>query len=422
MSKAPSLKFRQLRAYSLFGLYSAASTLSGALLIWVGNSLLSTPIALGQTASPAPESPNYIAQSSTTLPTAQDLLDQARQRLQDRGELPNPTTDSNIPISPSSPQFDVYRLGPGDSLFVNLRRFPNLNNQITLDLQGNVILPLIGILNLEDMTIPQARALIDAEFNRYVINPDVSLTLVAQRPVEVTILGEVVRPGLYPLPAPDVAVALVSAGGTTGLADLRAVRVRRTLNGGGGQEVVEQNLDLFTPLNEAATLPALQLQDGDVVIVPTLTARDIETYNRSLVARSTLAQPAINVRVLNFTGNLTAIALPNGSDFLDAVTTISPSLTDANLRKIALIRFDPQQGKAVIQEFDARDALSGDFSQNPQLEDNDVIVIGRNLVARITFAFNRFTQPFRDVLGFLLFFDSIRDSADNLFRPGDNNN
>ncbi|NES73939.1 MAG: polysaccharide export protein, partial [Okeania sp. SIO2D1] len=51
------------------------------------------------------------------------------------------------------------------------------------------------------------------------------------------------------------------------------------------------------------------------------------------------------------------------------------------------------------------------------LQDNDVIVVGRTLIAKLTNALNVFTQPFRDVLGFLLFFDSLADSADNLFGP-----
>jgi polysaccharide biosynthesis/export protein len=51
-----------------------------------------------------------------------------------------------------------------------------------------------------------------------------------------------------------------------------------------------------------------------------------------------------------------------------------------------------------------------------------VIVIGRNLVGKITYALNVFTQPFRDVLGFLLFFKQLGSSATNLFAPNGSNN
>ena len=38
--------------------------------------------------------------------------------------------------------FDQYRLGPGDGIFVSVQRFPDLAFQATLDQQGNVIMPI----------------------------------------------------------------------------------------------------------------------------------------------------------------------------------------------------------------------------------------------------------------------------------------
>jgi polysaccharide export outer membrane protein len=46
-----------------------------------------------------------------------------------------------------------------------------------------------------------------------------------------------------------------------------------------------------------------------------------------------------------------------------------------------------------------------------------VIVIGRNLVERISYAINTVTRPFRDTLGFILFFEQLRTGAKNLFGP-----
>ncbi|MBW4491785.1 MAG: SLBB domain-containing protein [Oscillatoria princeps RMCB-10] len=245
-------------------------------------------------------------------------------------------------------------------------------------------------------------------------------TLASTAPVAITITGEVVKPGYYPLNAGSYRVSdvLLFAGGTTLNADLRAVRVRRALGNG---QFSEETLDLFTPLQTSGTLPDLRLATGDTVVVPRLEPGSDRGYDRRLVARSTLAKPQINVRVLNYAGGAAGtLPLPNGSSFADALNGVP--LDTANLGKIALIRFDQEQGKAVTLELDGKAALKGDPSQNLLLQDNDVIVIGRNLIARIGNALNRFTQPFRDVLGFLLFFDSLRNSADNLFGPGGNNN
>ncbi|NJL46894.1 MAG: hypothetical protein HC929_04530 [Leptolyngbyaceae cyanobacterium SM2_5_2] len=50
--------------------------------------------------------------------------------------------------------------------------------------------------------------------------------------MEVTIVGEVPRPGVYALTEAKLSVALVTAGVTTMLVDLRAVQVRRPLTTG----------------------------------------------------------------------------------------------------------------------------------------------------------------------------------------------
>jgi polysaccharide biosynthesis/export protein len=387
----------RLTFFSLTSLYASCFTLPGA-MAWM---LLFSGGAIGQTIRDP-------QQDSLT----QQLLEEARQRVMQR--------ESTVEANPFLFQedFSTYRLGPGDSVYVNVLRFADLSFQGTIDQQGNMIVPLVGALSFKGLTVEQAREQIRIGLDRYVINPQVDVILIAQRPVQVTVAGEVVKPGFYPLQAPQLATAIVAAGGTTGLADLRTIRIRRTLEDG---SILEKDFDLFSPLRDSMAIPDIRLADGDTVIIPTLTAATDSDYDRNLVSRSTIAQQFINIRVLNRAsptgGTIGSIQIPNGSTFLDAMTTISPDLSSANLRDVALIRYDVQQGKAIAFELNAKDALMGDMSQNPRLEHNDVIVVGRNFIARITHALNTFTQPFRDVLGFLLFFDSLSNSASNLFQP-----
>lgn len=398
--------------------------------------------ALGQASSDAGASPPAEVESteaeSTEAESTEAQPSEPQQQLQEaRQELihPNAPTEgaasspsaareedrTATPFAPN-PAFDLYHLGPGDSIYVNVLRFPDLSFQGTIDLEGNLLVPLVGALYLQGLTVPEVRELIRTELNRFVINPDVDVILVAQRPVQVTVLGEIAQPGLYPLPAPQLSVAIASAGGTTALADIRSVRIRRIHTDG---SILEQDIDLFTPLQTFNTIPDIRLVDGDTIIVPTLTADRIAEYDRNLVAQSTLAQPDMVIRVVNYaaasgrgtSAAIAAITLPNGSSFTDAITAIAPSPDRANLREVALVRFDPLRGKAVTQELNARAAILGDLSQNPPLQDNDVIVIGRNFINRITYALSTLTQPFRDILGFLLFFDTLSESASDLFGP-----
>ncbi|MBD2450876.1 polysaccharide biosynthesis/export family protein [Nostoc sp. FACHB-152] len=357
----------------------------------------------------------------------------------------------------------AYRLGPGDAISVVVQRFPDLSFQASINPEGNIIVPLLGTVSLQGLTLQEAQEKIRFLLNRYVINPvivlsltgvrpdlsfqaqispegtivvpqvgvisiqglslaeaqekirlslskiitepAIAVSLVTPRPVQVTISGEVFRPGIYPVGSstPRVADALLIAGGSTMNADLRQVQVRRKLMDG---SVISQNIDLYAALQNGGTVPNLRLQDGDAVIVPRREVGNDDGYDRNLIARSSLAVPQIRVRVLNYAaGGLVTQTLPNGSSFVDALGGIN--LDTANLRDIALVRFDQEKGRAVTQKLDAKKALSGDISQNVPLQDNDVIVVGRNLITRITNIFSTVTRPFFDVQSFLRFFDFL---------------
>ncbi|MEM6254469.1 MAG: polysaccharide biosynthesis/export family protein [Cyanobacteria bacterium P01_D01_bin.156] len=369
-------------------------------------------------------------------------------------------------------EFDQYRLGPGDGIFVSVQRFPDLAFQATLDQQGNIIVPIEGAIPMAGLTLNEAANRIRAVYNQYVILaeirslyenkpalvnqieglsysqaekvlnreispsyqelrsldpqryrvPDVTLALTAQRGVEVVMLGEIERPGLYPLAVPRVSAALLAAGGARTTADLREIRIQRQLPEG----TIEKTLDLYTPIREGQPLPEDRLENGDIIIIPRLDPAQAYDYDVNFVSRSTLAQPEIIVRVINYPrGVIGGQRLPNGSTFVDALVGDSVRgggglglpLTQANLRSVALIRFDQEQGKPIVTKLNARQAVEGDPTQNPPLRDNDVIVVGRNFINRITFTIDTITRPFQDILSFLLFFDSLVDN--DLFN-GDN--
>ena len=356
-----------------------------------------------------------------------------------------------------------YRLGPGDAISVSVQRFPDLSFQAVINPEGNIIVPLLETVPLQGLTLLEAQEKIRTLLNRFVINPIVVLSLSSQRPdtsfqaqvnaegnvvvpqvgvvsvqglsleeaqekirlsltkiltdpllvvtlatprpVQVNISGEVFRPGIYNLnpSLPRIGEALLVAGGSTIGADLRQVQVRRRLVDG---STISQTVDLYAALQNDGSIPSLRLQDGDSLIIPRREVGTDEGYDRNLVARSTLATPQIRVRVLNYAGGgLVTQTLPNGSTFVDALGGIN--LDTANVRNIALVRFDPERGRAVTQRLDGKRALEGDAAQNVPLQDNDVIVVGRNLIGRITNFLSTITQPFFNVRSFLNFFDSF---------------
>jgi polysaccharide export outer membrane protein len=359
-----------------------------------------------------------------------------------------------------------YRLGIGDGISVAVQRFPDLSFQALINPEGNIVVPLLGKVSLQGLTLQEAQEKIRLGLNRYVVDPVIVLALATQRqdlnfqtvispegniivpqvgkvslqgltleeaqekirlglsrilpdpivivslavarPVQVTISGEIFRPGIYPInsPTPRVTDALLISGGSTLNADLRQIQVRRKLIDG---SVISQTIDLYAALQNGGSIPNFRLQDGDAILIPRREVGNDDGYDRNLVARSSLAVSQIRVRVLNYAaGGISVQALPNGSTFVDALGGVN--LDTANLRDIALVRFDPERGRAVTQKLDAKKALGGDASQNVALQDNDVIVVGRNLIGQITNILTTITQPFFNVQSFLQFFKNFGGS------------
>ena len=329
---------------------------------------------------------------------------------------PDGTTDSTEEGSTQAPdaaqtteRLKRYRLGPNDVLLITVARFPDFNFQGPINPEGAIVLPLVNEISLEGLTLGEAQERIRQALDRYIVDPQFSLSLVSQRPVQVTVVGSVARPGFYPLANPRLSDALIVAGGSLASADLRRVEVRRTLVDG---QVLSQTLDLYTPLKVGQPLPNQRLEDGDVVMLPELPSLDDPNYDRRLVA---ISKPTISVRMLSYASNgIGTLSLPAGSYFRDALNGIP--LDRANINSIALIRYDPKTSKAVKTNVNGRQVLLGNPEANLPLQDNDVIVVGRNLVTQISTLLNRFTQPFRDTLGFILFFDSLQTSASDLFQ------
>lgn len=392
-----------------------ARSIAATALLWLVNSSLLPGVGMGQSVTQQPgSSPNSSNQAQ--LPTFP----------------PAPVFDSNVPelYAPVPPlgypeqapqftspaEFNRYVLGIGDSIAATVERFPELNFSSQIDLQGNILVPLVGKLQIAGLTPEEVQDLLQRRFSEFVAAPRVTVVLAGLRPATITIAGEVLRPGFYSLaPGAQLTTALQAAGGTSNTADLRTIIVRRRA---ADNSIIEQQIDLFTPLQNASALPDVRLRDGDAVVVLRLEVGTTRDYDPSLAARSTLAQQQITIRVLSYPqGRIGNLNLANGSTFVDALSSLAPSLDTANLRQIALIRFDPERGEVVTQRIDGRSALMGDASQNVPLQNEDVIVVGRSLIGRIEYALGLVTRPFRDFLDFRRFFQDVG----NVLGPGGGN-
>jgi len=96
-----------------------------------------------------------------------------------------------------------YLLGPGDVIHVNVFKNPDLSLDARVSEAGTISFPLIGSVPVAGLTLPQAEHKI-AELLKnggFVLNPQVNILLTTAVGNQVAVLGQVNKPGRYPLAA-----------------------------------------------------------------------------------------------------------------------------------------------------------------------------------------------------------------------------
>jgi polysaccharide export outer membrane protein len=209
---------------------TAATVIGSRLVLPIAVVLLLAPAVLGQ-------------QISTATPSV------ARMPTDEQGPL-DPQLTSRLVI------------GPGDLLTVTIFGVPELLQTIRVSETGDAVLSLIGNMHLADMTVADARVAIENEYRnrKMLVDPHVSILVTEYATQGVSVLGEVTKPGVYPLLGPHTLLDIISAaGGLTGLAG-SSVSIR----GRNGAEQVVQ-LDANDP--QKALAQDVELHPADMVVV-----------------------------------------------------------------------------------------------------------------------------------------------------------
>jgi polysaccharide biosynthesis/export protein len=116
-----------------------------------------------------------------------------------------------------------YRLGPGDAIGVQVYQSPDLSVDARVSESGVISYPLVGTVQIGGLTISEAeKKIADAlRAGRFVKVPQVNIVLRQVRGNQVAVLGQVSRPGRFPLETFNTRVSdmLAAAGGTTATGD-----------------------------------------------------------------------------------------------------------------------------------------------------------------------------------------------------------
>jgi len=113
----------------------------------------------------------------------------------------------------------TLRLGAGDLLEISVYNVPELSTKARVSSNGDVYLPLIDYVHLGDLSLEEAQAVVEKRLSDggFVKNPHVTIFLNEYASQSVTVLGQVTRPGAYPILGDKRLYDIISAAG--GLTD-----------------------------------------------------------------------------------------------------------------------------------------------------------------------------------------------------------
>jgi len=167
---------------------------------------------------------------------------------------------------PSVTVSSTYKLSPYDVIDISVYNEEDLHTRTRLGADGTAILPLIGTVSLGGKTVADANEMIQKRYAEgFVKDPHVLLTVLEYRKSTFSILGQVIRPGIYEIPEGthmSIVDAILIAGGFTRIADQNGVKVKRTVKGKAAVFKVKAGA-----MADSSDVTPFEIQPGDVIKV-----------------------------------------------------------------------------------------------------------------------------------------------------------
>lgn len=146
---------------------------------------------------------------------------------------------------------------PGDVIKIQVWGHEDLSGEFPVDENYNLLFPIVGDINVRQLTVNQLRDRLRQELSQLLTRPFVTIVPLFR----VAVMGEVERPGLYSVdPTLTIFDLLALAGGPRRAANERKMRLIRT-----GEQL---QVALEPAALARATLRELGIRSGDQLIVP----------------------------------------------------------------------------------------------------------------------------------------------------------
>ena len=165
----------------------------------------------------------------------------------------------------SSVHAEPYHVGPGDVIEISVWRDENLSRELVITPDNILSYPLIGDVNVVDMSVTEIRKIIAQKLAEYV--PDASVAVIVKEinSLKAYVIGQVKSPGVFPITQETrVMQVLAMAQGLTPFAAERDIHILRYE----GKSIKKIGFDYKAVLKGNNLEQDILLKRGDVIVVP----------------------------------------------------------------------------------------------------------------------------------------------------------
>lgn len=163
-----------------------------------------------------------------------------------------------------------YIIGPEDVLEITVWKNAELSKQVQVRPDGRISFPLLGDISAVAKTPVQLAEEISAGLRAYMENPTISLMVKEVNSYQIYVLGEVNKPGKYPLKSKTTLLqGITVAGGFTGMAARNKIVVFRFSKDGEGLTKLKASYDDIVVRD--GSVQNMELKPGDQIVVPSET-------------------------------------------------------------------------------------------------------------------------------------------------------
>jgi len=171
------------------------------------------------------------------------------------------------------PEPSEFFLGPEDVLKVTVWKSPDLSGEVTIRPDGTITMPLIGDVPAAGLTANVLAKRIAERLTEYISSPIVTVQVKEVNSYFIYVLGEVVKPGKYPLKSyANVMQGIALAGGFAPFASKNKIKVLRNVSTGSEGHEEKRQIEIpvrYDDILKGTAVPGnFVLLSGDVIVVP----------------------------------------------------------------------------------------------------------------------------------------------------------